>query len=162
MSGHTWLRIRLGFMALVFLAGLFVPAEQFEELRSRPNRTLATVGVFKVVSLSFIPLMLLLVIGIQAVNPFSDDKWTVPTHRSNPLRLGNPLLFFHFGAFIGGASGLGMLVSSLWNGLFVAAFGAVVVLGSIMSLVGVRLCSRVFKHKMMEGPPDQGDAGGRA
>lgn len=155
MTGNTWLKIRIGLIAFGFVSALFVPRARFEELRSFPSWVLAVVAGFAVVSLALIPVMLLFVIGIQTINPFSDKEWTPPTHHSSPFRLGNPLLFFHFGAFFIGAGGLGLLVSSLWNGLFAAAHGLLVVLGSLMLLVGVRVCMRVFKHKMAAGSPDQ-------
>jgi len=158
MTGGTWFTIRIGLCAFGFFVAMLIPVEQFDELRSISNWMPAILCVFAIISLILIPPMLLFVIGIQAINPFSDDKWTPPTHRSNPLRLGNPLLFFHFGAFFLGATGLGFLASSPWKGLMVAARGMFVVLGSIMMLVGIRLCMRAFKDKMTQTPSNQSDA----
>lgn len=116
---------------------------------------LALVGIFAIAGVLLMPVMLLAIIGLQALNPWSDDLWTRPTHRSNPFRLGNPLLLFHFAAYFAAASGLGVLVSSLWHGLYAAAYGALGILGAASVLVGVRLCMRVFKHKMAEEPLEQ-------
>jgi len=148
MTGDTWLRFRLGLITLSFVVAIFAPVEQPDALMSSPTWVHVVEAVFLVVSLALIPVMLLFVISLQAANPFSDAKWTPPTHRSNPFRWGNPLLFFHFAAFLSGAHGSGLLVSSPWKGPIVAAYGAVVLFGAFMLLVGVRLCMRVFKSKM--------------
>lgn len=143
-------------MAFGFLSGLAAPGDTFlgtppgtfQELPSFSTGTFVVFGLHAILLTLFLPLGLLFVIGIQSVNPFSDDVWTRPTHHSNPLHLGNPLLFFHFFAFFVGASGLGVVVSSLWNGLPAALHGILGLWGSSMILVGIRLCMRVFQHKL--------------
>jgi len=96
-DSDKWFRIRRGVMVVVFLYVLlmsFVPVDH----AATPTwgwKTSATWLLF----LALIPLGLLVVIGVQAVNPLSDVKWTIPTQRSNPFHFGNPLLFFHFWLF---------------------------------------------------------------
>ncbi len=157
MIGSTWIKIRLSFFVICFASALFVPAEQSEKFEISSDWMFSVEVIFAILGLMFIPIGLLLVIGLQAANPFSDEKWSPPTHRSNPLHFGNPLLFFHFAAFGIGAQSLGFLTSSLWNGWPVAVLGTFGVLGAIMVLVDVRLCMRVFKDKMMEPAPNQSE-----
>jgi hypothetical protein len=99
------------------------------------------------------------VLSIQVVNPLSDAQWTRPTHASNPLRLGNPLLFFHFAAYLAGAIGIGYLLSALWNGVYAIGMGVFMLLGAVATLAGVRLSMVVFKSKMADEsrtPPSAG------
>lgn len=148
MTGKMWFRIRMALFVLTFLSALLVPNPQIEELSATSGMDQIFLFVFLGVVAVFIPFMLLCTLAIQAINPFSDKVWTRPTHQSNPFRLGNPLLFFHFGVYLCAASGLGIIVSSLWRGLFAAVFGLIMLVYSVSILLGVRLTMRVFKHKM--------------
>ncbi len=99
MSGKTWFRIRLILLVLWFLAGLLVPNPQIEELSTASGMDRIFLFVVLAVAAVVVPFMILAVLAFQAINPFSDKVWTRPTHHSNPFRLGNPLLPFHFGVY---------------------------------------------------------------
>ena len=152
MTGKTWFIIRIILIVLSFLSALSVPNPQIEELSTASGMDRIFFLVFLGVGAVLIPFMLLTVLAIQAINPFSDKIWTPPTNHSNPFRLGNPLLFVHFGVYLCAAAGLGTIISSLWRGLFVAIFGFILLIYSLSILIGVRLSMRVFKHKMAGEP----------
>ena len=148
MSEKTWFRIRISLFVFSFAAALFVPNPQIEELSTASGMDriflFAALAVIAVV----IPFMVLAVLAFQAINPFSDKTWKLPTHHSNPFRLGNPLLFFHFAVYLGAAAGLGTVISSVWRGLFAAILGLILLVYSLSVLIGVRLTMRVFRYKM--------------
>lgn len=152
MTGTTWYRIRIALIVAAFattlFARLFVPFEQIEEMKLFSPFQFVVMGVVALIGVLLMPLMVLFVVGIQAVNPASDPKWALPTHQSNPFRLSNPLLGFHFAAFVFLACGIALIFSSLWNGWFAIAEGVFTIVGAIMMLIGIRLCVRVFKHKI--------------
>lgn len=152
--GRLWFRIRIGLIAVTFVMGLFSAREEISELEQLPASALRFTAMHLGFGILLMPLMLLFVIGIQATNPLSDKTWTRPTHSSNPLRLGNPLLFFHFAAYVFGASGLGVAVSALWNGPYAAAIGLLLIAGAGSVLAGLRLSMWVFKDKMAREPSD--------
>ncbi len=148
MTDDTWFKIRMGLTGLTFVSGLALPSQE-ADIPQWPV-------VFSVVACLLISLFavfgVLFVIGFQAFSPLSDKVWKRPTHRTNPFRLGNPLPFFHFGAFYSGAGGLGMLISTLWKGTDAAMIGAFITLNSACVLVGVHLAMRVFEHKLRKEP----------
>jgi hypothetical protein len=145
-----WFQVRIVLFTLGFLVALAAPIEQPEELHSMQSWMLGIVVLILLVSLLLIPCMILIVIGVQSVNPLSDQIWTRPNHHVNPFHFGNPLLFFHFAAYLFGSCALGVLFSSLWRGSLVALEGCYSALCSLMVLVGVQLSMRVFKRKLPE------------
>jgi hypothetical protein len=112
-------------------------------------------GAAALLSLLFMPFMLLAVIGVQAVNPMSDDRWSVPRHDTNPFRLGDPLHLFHFAAFLIIGCGIGSIVGAIWAGWLSLGMGLFQVLGGLMLLLSVRWCIKVYKHKYV--PEDAAD-----
>ncbi len=149
MTGKAWFRIRLGLMAFAFVASIAVPppkASQFGNMSSR----MAWIAFLASVLLSILalPVMLQLVFALQAVNPHSDKVWSRPTHQSNPFHIGNPLLFFHFGAYVIGTGSLGILISAIWNGLPALLGGLAGIVGASSVMLGVRVGIRVFKSKL--------------
>jgi hypothetical protein len=155
MRSTIWFRIRLAIIAVAAVLALVVPTDQYNELRRFPTEGLILLAAFGAVILLFIPLGLLFVIGIQSVNPYSDAMWSKPTHDANPFRLRNPLLFFHFAAYVTLAVGVSLVLSSIWRGWFALAHGLLMLLGALMILAGVKLSTRVFRHKMSASPDER-------
>ena len=150
MTADTWFKIRLVLMGLAFLSGLLGPsvtADGFED--TLPLWLIVVICLFVLVP---IPFGILLVVGIQAANPLSDKTWNAPSHHANPFRLGNPLLLFHFGAFLVAAGSLGVLLSAAWKGALVAVGGAFGVLAGVSCFLGVKLSMRVCKDKLPKRP----------
>jgi len=77
------------------------------------------------------PFMMLWVIGGQILIQSSDSRWALPTSDSNPLYLGNPLLFAHFACQLSVACSAGYLLASAWCGWHIF------VMGLTCALVGV-------------------------
>ncbi len=148
MGGNKWFKIRLVLFVLSFASALFVPNPQIEELSRASGMDRIILSVALVLVAVFIPFALLCILTIQTINPFSDRLWSRPNHQSNPFRLGNPLLFFHFAAYFFAAAGAGTIISCLWRGLFAVIFGLTMLGYSLSLLIGVRLVMGVFKHKM--------------
>jgi hypothetical protein len=154
MTGEHWYRFRLATYVFAFLAAVatpfFVPREPLDFMAAQPPWMLAELIAGAFVLMATFPLMALFVVGIQAINPWSDRVWSMPTLRSNPFNSGNPLTGLHDAVYVVGVGGLGVLVSSLWNGLVCAAVGVLQIFGAAMIFVAVRLCRRVFHHKFSE------------
>jgi hypothetical protein len=150
--GTFWLRIRLAMYAFALLVAVatpfFVQPPLFAELRDLPLPVLVVIFVSLVVLVAALPLMVVIVIGVQSANPWSDKQWTRPTLRTNPFGMGNPLNFLLDGAVLVGIGGCGFILSSLWNGPIFAAAGLLQVFGAAMLFAGLQLCMRVFKHKV--------------
>jgi len=146
MNGRAWFRIRLVLICLGFVVGIASPPWLSDELLSEIPWPFVAGAL--AMALFFPPIALLFVIGIQAINPWSDRWWHRPTHRSNPFRLGNPLLFFHFAVYFSAVGGLGQLASGIWSGAGAALTGLSVLIGSGSTLLGLRLCMGVYRHKM--------------
>jgi hypothetical protein len=94
-----------------------------------------------------VPVMLLLLLGIQALNPRSDPKWTFPAWDDNVLNFGQPLRFFHFIGTLMAATAVGASLSIMLGRTtdYWPIGGAG---GLAMGLwLGVRLCWRMFSHK---------------
>jgi hypothetical protein len=134
-----------------FLSGLVRTFFPFEgpfgsEVSGSMMVVFAALFVFSVVV--FIPLALLGVIGLQVVNPMSNERWHPPRHDSNPLYLRNPLYFFHFVAFFIAAMGIGSFLGATWAGWAALAAGAGGVLAGGSIYMGLRLSMRVYHWKI--------------
>ncbi len=151
MGGKEWFRIRLVLFVISFVFALFICDTQIEHLSTTSGTDRIILSAVLASVAVFIPFVLLCILTVQTVNPFSDRLWARPNHQSNPFRLGNPLLFFHFAAYLGAAAGSGIILSSLWRGSCAAIFGLITLAYSLSLLIGVRLVMKVFKHKMEEG-----------
>jgi hypothetical protein len=104
----------------------------------------------------------LLVVGLQAINPLSAPRWHRPTWASRPFSLGDPLAFFHFGGWYFMAGAIGLLISTLCThsrGLVGPLSLACVGLGII---AGVRLCGVAWRWKFSQGNMQPGRHDGAA
>lgn len=149
MTGGSWFKIRVALMILSFASSMVLPPPvEFAELVRLPSFIAWIAGGMIVLGLLLMPFLLQLIFAIQSVNPLSKTTWTVPTHQSNPFQFGNPLLFFHFAAYLFGACGLGMLFASLWWGLPALLDGLTRIVAAFSVLLGVRLAMRLFKSRI--------------
>jgi len=94
--------------------------------------------VFCVSCVILSPFMVVWVLGIQIINPFSDSHWQLPTPDSNPLRLGNPLPLGHFASQLAIVSGAGYLLASTWCGWQAFLLGLTCLLVGIGWFLGLR------------------------
>ena len=144
-----WFKIRIALLGVAFVSGIFVPNQQIEELRDMPQLALVVIVVAIFAAMVATPFAIVLLVGLQTTNPMSDKIWVRPNHQANPFHFGNPLLFFHFAAYLGVACGIGAIVGSPWFGRYAAMRGLVGILFSLMVLAGVRLSIRVFHRKFI-------------
>ena len=137
---NTWAIVRVVLVAAAFLQTAlsnrsFAPAEG------------VTVPLLVIV-FGFGIIALLLVIGVQRLNPYSAPTWRYPSWSVSPFSLREPLQFFHFCGFFFLAGGVGGAVGQVLRGqqlgltnLFLPAFGAGI-------LCGVYACTLIYRGKM--------------
>ena len=156
-KSRKWFWIRLAFYLLSFVVYMIFGGEIARAWTSQGAHTPWFTLAGMVFALVLIPFSLLLVISFQTINPLSDKVWSRPDHYSNPLRLRNPLPFFHFAGYAVIAVGCGVLVSSLWQGICAAIEGAWYFLAGLGILFGVWLSMKLCKSKTppAEPPADQ-------
>jgi hypothetical protein len=149
MKAETWLRMRLVLIGIFFIGGSlsFLVPDLFTFPDLPPTMMWLPIG-FLVTCIALSPIMVAAVISFQVLNPFTDKTWTRPTHSSNPLRLRNPLLFFHFASYLCMAQGLGMALTSFLGGWVQLMWGLQGLAGGLGCLAGVHLAMRWCKHKM--------------
>jgi hypothetical protein len=87
-----WKLLRVGLVVFVAVSSFFVPLGP----QAKPP---IGWGALAIIFL-FIPLGLLFVIGIQAVNPLSAKVWRKPDWNLNPINFKDPVQFFHLGAYV--------------------------------------------------------------
>jgi hypothetical protein len=143
---RAWLYVRLALVAGGLGTGLSLPASGL----GAPE--IGWVDWLLMLVLSAVAVVV--VVGMQAVNPFSSSVWHRPSWRANPLWFGEPLQFLHLAGFTALAVGLGAAVGGLlaqntdgWPVAWLMASSGVGILG------GVRLCLRVFRHKTTRERP---------
>jgi disulfide bond formation protein DsbB len=137
----TWLYIRVAIIAFCFITGFIGTGRELET--GYPLLYMAAyVFAFGVVGMLF-------VIGIQAFNSRSATVWSYPSWNHNPFTLREPLQFFNFGAHFMIASGLGGLLHVAYDRTTPIVEPVVLAVWGIGMLVGVRLCTLVFRHKML-------------
>lgn len=92
-----WMWFRIAAIAFVLIAGCFVP------LGAQASPPLA--WYVPLVIFAFFPIAMIILIGVQVVNPRSAKLWHHPSWISNPFNFRDPIQFFHFGAIITIAQG---------------------------------------------------------
>lgn len=137
---QNWTTVRIVLIAAAFLLSAFGGQEQSEP-EQMPAAFLLLVLMAGVLGLPFI-------IGIQRVNPWTASVWQYPTWSANPFQPREPLQFFHFGGYFMLGAGAGSLLNQLAMGLPLDSSGSVLLAFGAGILVGVRICTRLFKSKM--------------
>ena len=130
---NSWLLLRL------FLCGFgFVSAAAVAEPRP------AFGWLDFAVLVAVVPLVLLAIIGVQALNPWSRPSWSKPNWSDNFLALGDPLRFFHFASFFFLASAAGSLASSLLSHSEQFGSAKALLAAGVGGWIGVRACTHVY------------------
>jgi hypothetical protein len=106
-----------------------------------------------------IPIMLV-VIGLQRINPWSASAWQYPDWALNPFELREPVQFFHFTGYVLLAAGLGSLARTLSGAQVLTAETQILVVAGAGQLCGVYACIAIFRSKM--APREQRGPGPRA
>ncbi|QDU14357.1 Glyoxalase-like domain protein [Gimesia maris] len=148
-SEGDWTRFRSILLILAAIAGSL----SFLNYQSEPMNGSSVLDVYffyfaLLVSLLFWPVMVVAVVGFQAINPYSDPVWTRPTHSCNPFRLKNPLCIAHFLMYFVMAQGAGALVTAILGGWLQSLMGIGMIIGGLEGLWALELVMKRFPEKM--------------
>jgi hypothetical protein len=136
---NVWLLIRAVVILLGALgASAFLPGPQSPFVGGQVTLLLVFFG-FGVIAM-------ILVIGLQAINPRSAPVWTEPDWHVSPFSLTQPLQFFHMMGFHFIAVGAGAAVLTLIRHLAGVEPLLPVALGTGV-LLGVRCCIVLYRRK---------------
>jgi hypothetical protein len=147
-----WFKARVVILAIGASAGFVYPFLTKGEFQALGSMEVGFIIVGMLLGLLLMPPMLLGVIGIQAINPFSAPVWTRPSWETNFLNLGDPLHFFHCGGWCFIATGPGMILMAPFTHWLNAVWGIMVIVGGIELLWAVRLCEKVYRRKFPDVP----------
>ena len=93
-----------------------------------------------------IPVMVLLVLGIQFINPSSGLTWYAPSWWANPFRFSQPYQFFHLVFYFFLAGGAGTSISSIYSSSSLK-FGLCLVAIGLSGVASIKLSQYVFARK---------------
>jgi hypothetical protein len=144
---NNWKKARVFECTIAFCMALAAPFFAARVLPEVEPFTIWAVALSIIVSPIFIPLALLIVVSLQAVNPLSNSQWTRPSWNTCFRDLGDPLHFFHMAAWACFFASLGVLISSPFCGILYFLIGLAGFVGSISVFWGIKLCIRMFPHK---------------
>jgi uncharacterized membrane protein len=100
------------------------------------------------VTLAFTPLAVLLLVAVQAVNPYSAKVWRKPSWQVNPFLFKDPLQFFHLAAYHFMVAGIVGCLTLFYRGKEAAPL-AVWLLSIGMGLwLGMQLSLLIFRRKL--------------
>ena len=137
MNGWVWFRLTA--IALVIIAGCFVPLGP----RATPPLDWGVLGIIFV----FCPIAMVIVFGIQRVNPHSAKVWCRPSWTTNPFNFRDPVQFFHLAALVSIAQGL-IVITRVWITSYPFYAEALVPLAmGLGAWVGVKVVMVVYRSK---------------
>ena len=139
---NIWLMVRAAVLLLGMLgANSFIPDPQSPFAGGSITLLLVFFG-FGVIAM-------VLVVGMQAINPLSTAIWTKPDWHVNPFSLKQPLQFFHLIGFFCIATGVAATMLMLLRHLSGLEPFIPVALGTGM-LMGVRCCMVFYRKKFSQ------------
>jgi len=146
-----WLRVRQAVYTLQLIAGLGTTI--FQPSNSTINAEIFDFPIIIVIPIGIlfftaIPFMTAAVIAFQSINPFTAPTWHIPTHRTNPFQMRDPLHFFHFAGHTILSYGAGVVLASTFIHFRSLADGVFIVACSYCTLAGVRLAMKWCRHKL--------------
>jgi hypothetical protein len=146
----TWRKIRVIGMIIFFIEGLLAPFFVHETPFEDAPIIFNLILIF--LPLMFIPLALVMVMSVQSINPFQNKQWTLPDWDSNFLNFRNPLQFLHTAAFFIAANSIGTILASFFSNSSYLVMGLGGISGSAGVLLGVKLCTKVYRKKFQDIP----------
>ena len=139
---HKWLWVRLGIVAAAVPGGL--------SFASPETVKTSNVDWWACLALVFgVPVAVLFVVGIQALNPWSAPTWRKPSWTVNPFDFSQPLQSLHVTSFFFLAGGVAAFSSLPFHGWSGAPLAVSLVSIGAGSWVGVWLCVWCFRHKLV-------------
>lgn len=144
-----WTRFRTMLLILAaIVGGLSCLSQQAEPIRETPFPEFYFYGFGMLISFLFWPFMVVMVVGFQTINPYTDPVWARPTHHGNPFRLKNPLQVVHFVMYFMMAQGVGALATSIIGGWLQLLMGVGMIIGGLEGLWGLELVMKWFPERM--------------
>ena len=140
-----WRTIRIAGMALCLIGGALIVFSGHQT--GQDEVPFAFIMFSILLPLIFFPLAMVMGISIQSINPFQNKPWTIPNWDSNFFSLTNPLHFFHTAAFFMASSAVGTLLASFFTGSSTFIIGLEGLSGSAGILLGVKLCTKIYRKK---------------
>jgi hypothetical protein len=130
---------RLAAIAFALVAGCLAPLG--------PSTSPPLAWYVPIVIFVFCPIAMVVVLGVQRINPYSAKVWHHPSWTSNPFNFRDPIQFFHFAAITTTAQGIVVLVRvSLASFPFYVE--ALVPLAMGLGVwVGVRVVTALYRSK---------------
>jgi hypothetical protein len=137
---RVWLIVRWALIVASAVGTFFVP---LGPQASPPMGWGAVLAIFV-----FCPIGLVLVLGLQLINPRSAKAWFRPSWHLNPFNFRQPLQFFHLGAYVCLAQALVVLARLAVSqvSFYVEALVPLVMAAGI--LLGLQLVTLVFGAKI--------------
>lgn len=137
---HVWLIMRWVIVVASAVAAFFVP---LGPQASPPMGWSALLAI-----LAFCPVGLLLVLGLQVINPRSAKLWLRPSWQLNPFNFRQPLQFFHLAAYVCLGQALAVLARLAVSHVSFYVEALVPVAMAIGIFLGLQLVKLVFRAKI--------------
>lgn len=142
MNISKWKLLRIGLIVFIAASSLFTPLEP----QAKPPIGWTALGAIFI----FIPVGLLLLVGIQAVNPLSAKVWRKPNWNLNPFNFRDPVQFFYFGAYIMLAQGVVTLCRFPFSKAPFYPESLIPLVMGVGMLLGVQIIMLAFRSKYSE------------
>ena len=136
---NIWMIVRLLIIAIAAIGSIYTPLGP----QAKPPIEWNILRVFFI----FCPVGLAFVIGIQYLNPKSDEIWHKPAWNENPFNFGSPLQFFHLAAYVFLVQGIVTLIRLLLSSVELYPEAFVTILIAIGIFAGLQFCSFLFRGK---------------
>ena len=140
---NGWLLARIALLAFVAISSFFVPLGQ----QASPPLSWQALGVIFV----FCPVALVIVLGLQTLNPRSAGLWHKPSWSLNPFNFKEPVQFFHLGAYVFIIQGTVTLARATASQAISIEVLVPLAMGMGI-LVGLEVCRKLFRSKFAAQP----------
>lgn len=143
--GRIWIAVRAGILALSMISGTTLLT---------PDVLEASYGIGwtdLLIAFGVAAAGVSVVIGLQALNPWSGKSWLRPSWSANPFDLNNPLHFFHLAGFTFLAAGVGALLMLPHVGSSGLRVAGLAIVGGTGILAGV-FVGRLIERKRPHSP----------
>ena len=96
--------------------------------------------------LGLVPVMLILVLSIQFINPDSGSIWQSPSWWTNPFNFSQPYQFFHLAFWAFFASGIGLSIASTYSNSSLK-YGLCQIAIGFGGAVGMMISQYIYRRK---------------
>jgi len=147
-KSRAWRRARVALCALSFISGLLAPFL----LAGQAGLFTGFAGLFIAVStfvamIVFVPVSIVAVVAFQTLNPLQMRPWTRPCWNACFLNPQDPLQVFHAVGHAALWAGLAWTVAGLFYNPIIALQGLACACGGASALLGVRICTILFRDR---------------